>query len=247
MSMPPDWQTRMVEMIRGAQAADGSWFAGGPSLTPVEQIEVYRNQYRLRLYDAVAEEVPGVVHLLAEQAEDTIRAYLADHPSESWTLNDVAKALVPWLEARGAPSAQVEMARLDRAVQGGFTAAPGEPIEVTQLSTMPMLELQPHVTLIHATHNIHLVRSAVVSGRDVPDLVPGDFTIVVFRRGIKMRHWVLDPAMFFILDGIGRGEHLGAIVERLVADGLVTPPELAQRIAGWFRDFSERNLVQIST
>ena len=243
--LPPDWQERMVEMIRGAEPLRDEWFAGGPVCTPMEQIEIYRNQYRLRLYDALLEEIPGLRFLLGDDAEDLLRRYLLDHPSESWTLNRVADRLPEWLERQDLDAHLVEMAHLDRAVQKGFEAASGTPIDPAALLAMPALRLQPHVALLRLSHNVHEVRSAALRDAEPPPLRAGDFPIVVFRRGIKMRHWVVPLGAWGILDAIADGLDVGAALDSVFARGLASAEVLSTEVAGWFRDFAERNLVGI--
>lgn len=243
--LPPDWRERMVEMIRGAAPLDGSWFAGGPVLRPADQITVYRDQYRMRLGDAFLEEVPGWCALVDEQEQErVVAAYLAAHPSRTWTLNRVADAFADWLEQQGAPVVQVEMARLDRAVQRGFEAAEGRPLRPEDLATLPPLRLQPHVSLLRLTRDVHRARSAISSGAALPEISEGDFPLVVFRRGLRMRHWELPLGAWALLDGIARGLPVGAAIERAHAEGLVTDEDLSSRLSTWFSDFVTRDLVE---
>ena len=245
--LPPDWRETFVEMVRGARPLDDSWFTGGPALSAMEQIAVYKNQYRLRLYDALVEEVPGLAKLLEGGVQPTLRAYLHDHPSHAWTLNRVADGLVEWLEERQNPAHIVEMAKLDRAVQAGFEAAEGTPIEPAALAGMPALELQPHVTLLRLSWNVHWIRSAVLAGKDdIPELEEGFYPVVVFRRGLKMRHWEMPRGAFEVLWGIDQGLGVEASINAAFEKGVLNAETLPTDIGTWFKDYAERNLVQIS-
>lgn len=243
--LPPDWRERFVEMVRGAEDLDDSWFTGGPVLSAMEQIAVYKNQYRLRLYDALVEEVPGLVRLLGKGAEPTLRAYLFDRPSAEWTLNRVADGLVAWLEERQNAAEIVEMAKLDRAVQAGFEAAGGAPLDAAALVSMPRLRLQPHVTLLRLTHNVHWIRSAVLADKEVPELEEGSYPVVVFRRNLKMRHWQMPRGAFEVLWEIDRGGDVESAINAVFERGLLNADTLAADIGTWFQDYAERNLVEI--
>lgn len=244
--LPHDWRERFVEMVRGAEPLREDWFTGGPALTALEQVAVYKNQYRLRLYDAVAEEVPGLVHLLGGGAEPTLRAYLHDHPSGAWTLNRVADRLADWLEERQNPKWLVEMARLDRAVQAGFEAADSPPLDPSELATMPPLRLQPHVSLLRLTWNVHWIRSAVMNREEsVPALEEGNYPVVVFRRDRRMRHWQMPRGAFEILWGIQEGRSVESAVDAAFQAGALNVETLGADIGTWFKDYSERNLVAI--
>ena len=158
----------MVDAIRGAAPPDPSWFRGGPVLGPAAQIGIYQEQFRLRFLDAVRVEIPGLAHLLGEDAETLIFDYLAAHPPNCWTLNRVADPLVGWLRSRGAPTEQIEMASLDHAVSAGFEAAEGQTPRPEALAGMPALTLQPHVHLLEVRHDVHAYRSAVIAGEAGP-------------------------------------------------------------------------------
>ena len=85
--LPPDWQARMVAMIRGAEPLEPDWFTGGPVLGPAEQIGVYRDQYRLRMWNTLVDEVPGTLALLGGVFEVVNQRILetpvAPHPNEA--------------------------------------------------------------------------------------------------------------------------------------------------------------------
>jgi hypothetical protein len=241
--MPGDWQRRMLEAIRGAEDPDVSWFAGGPVLGPREQIGVYENQYRLRIYDALVEDVPGLARWLGDRAEEVLWAYLRDCPPRSFTLNRVADRLVGWLISSGAPSAQVEMARMDEAVMAGFEALDADPIDPAELAAMPPLELQPHVGLLRLRHDVHDWRSAVlVEGRE-PELSDGDFCVVVFRVRRRMRHIEVDHGAFRLLELVRDGVDLPEALERLVDEGMDVA-ELGVSVREWFELFGECGWLQ---
>ncbi len=248
-SLPPDWQAQMVEMIRGAAPLRADWFTGGPVCTPEQQIGIYARQYRLRLYEALIEEIPGSHALLRADpelaAEPLLRRYLAEHPSGSWTLDRVADALPGWLAEQAVPESLVEMAWLDRAVQQGFSAAEGRSLQPEVLAHMPSLTLQPHVTLLRTRHNVHSLRSAALTGQALPALRAGDFPLVVFRRGLKMRHWVMPLPAWGILEGIASGGSVAEAVERVFERGWADAQRLTDEIGGWFAEFSQRDLVQL--
>lgn len=247
--LPDDWRERMVEMVRGAVELDGGWFTGGPVCTPLDQIGIYANQYRIRLYDALRDELIGLRYLMdqAGAGDALLRRFLREHPSRSWTLNRVADGLAGWLEvqAGAVPVAWVEMARLDWAVQAGFEAAAGPPLDAAALVRIPRLALQPHVFLLRATHNVHDVRAALLSRGEVPPLIEGDYPIVVFRRGIGMRTWVVPVALWAVLDAIRRGKPLTAAFDDAFERGHATVEALTANVGQWFADLAERDIVTV--
>ncbi len=231
MSLPEHWQAHMVAMISGAAPADPQWFSGSDALDPTEMIGVYRQQYRLRIYDALAEDVPGLLHLLGEQAERVLWGYLEATPPSSWTLNHIHHRLGDWLESTGAPAEQVDMARLEWAVAEAFEAAAGLPLGPADLGELPPLQLAPPVQLLRLRRNVHHLRSALLMGGEVPVLQEGDFPIVVFRRGHRVRHRDVPPELYLLLCGLSRGLPLEEALESAVASD---PERLVPQIGGWF-------------
>lgn len=245
--LPADWRERMVAMIRGAEPVRADWFTGGPVCTPQAQIGIYVEQYRLRLYEALLVEVPGLNALLEGDArgEPLLRRYLLERPSRTWTLNRVADGLADWLAAQDAPRAWVEMAALDRAVQAGFEAADGRPIEPARLVAMPRLRLQPHVGLLRLSTNVHEVRAAVLTGAERPALREGDFAVVVYREELRMRSWPVPLGLWAILDGIRRGLEVSEALEDAFARGWVDAGTLAESLEGWFNNLAQKRIVEI--
>ena len=243
--LPADWRERLVGIVRGAEPVRGDWFTGGPVCTPEEQIGIYVHQYHLRLYDALLAEVPGLKGLLDEQGEPLLRRYLSEHPSGSWTLNRVADRLADWLSRQEVPRSWVEMAALDRAVQAGFEAAEGEPLDPAGLAAMPRLRLQPHVGLLRLSTNVHEVRSAVLTGTAPPPLRDGDFPVVVYREDLRMRSWPVPVGLWAILDGVRRGLSVPDALEEAFTRGFVDPDTLAANLGDWFRDLAQKRLVEL--
>lgn len=247
--LPPDWRERTLDMIRRAAELDGSWFTGGPRCSPVEQIEIYRTQYRLRLYDALLVEVPGLSHLLGdERREEVLLGFLYAHPSSAWTLNRVADGLGDWLASQpGARPEWVEMARLDWAVQHAFESADQEALEPAALVGVPGLRLQPHVHLLRLSYNVHEIRSAVLTGGTPPEVAAGDHPVVVYRAGHQVRHWVVPLGMWGILKAIGEGRTLPEALDAVFVAGWASPEELTEHVGDWFHDMATLRFVQVAS
>lgn len=245
--LPADWRQRMLDMIRNAAPLDGSWFTGGPVCSPVEQIEIYRTQYRLRLYDALRVEVPGLSFLLGEDhTEPVLLRFLAAHPSSAWTLNRVADGLADWLATQpDAAPEWVEMAQLDWAVQHAFESADQEALDPATLIGVPALQLQPHVHLLRLRHNVHEIRSAVLTGAEVPEPTTGDYPLVVYRNHLQVRHWVIPLGMWGILRAIGEGRSVPEALDEVFAHGWTTTEELTEHVGSWFHDLAVLRFVQV--
>lgn len=234
--LPDDWRERVVAMIRGAAPLDAALFRGGPALSPVEQIGVYRDQYRLRLGDAVREEIPGLLRLWGDRADERIAAYLLASPSHTFTLDRVAFALPGWLEQSGAPDVEVDMARLDVAVTQCFTASDPRRIQTVDLGSR--LVVQPPVRRLRLGWTVHRVRAAVTAGEPVPAPERQDVPLVVFRPNLRVRHLALPLAGWRLLGAFDTPRTPAEAIEQIVEAG-VDPNELAPHLTEWFRVFAE--------
>ncbi|MCB9668846.1 MAG: putative DNA-binding domain-containing protein [Alphaproteobacteria bacterium] len=242
--LPTDWRDRMVQLVSGQVPADGALFAGGPTLTPEQQIGIYRGQYVLRLTEAIEDDLLGLRALVGRPTLHAwVLDYLREHPSRSWTLNRASRGFADWLAERDPEPLHLEMARIDTAVQTGIVAAEGAPLTLADLASLPDLALPPHLTLLRHTTNAHALRGALLTGGDVPPTATGDFPVAVYRRGIAMKSEVLDPAAWAVLRSIGDGLGVLEALDGVVRAGLVAPSEVEGAVAGWFRLFASEGLV----
>lgn len=249
-SLPAEWQAAMVEMIRGAAPADARWLTGSHSLSPRDQLGIYQRQYQLRIEGALMEDAPGLTGLLGPrgccETPQLLVDYLADHPSTSWSLDHLGRHLASWLQARGAPQQQVEMARLDEQVQRSFFAAEGQTPRPEQLAALPALRLQPHVGLLRFTWDVHRWRSEHLADQQPGPLVQGDFTVVVYRLERRIRHIQMPPTAWRLLQLIEQGRGVEEALGQVIEEDLVKVEDLGAAVGDWFRLFTERGLVELA-
>ena len=68
-------------------------------LTSFERLEIYNRQYWYRLKDCFYDDYPGLRAVLGDRRfERMAQAYLARHPSECFTLRNLGRRLLPFLE-----------------------------------------------------------------------------------------------------------------------------------------------------
>ncbi len=239
--LPDDWRRQLVEVIRGAETPDTSWFSGGPHLSPTEQIAIYQEQYRLRLGDALREELPGCLHLWGNEADAVLFAYLNAYPSESWTLDRVHQHLPRFLCETGRDAAWIEMAELECAVSRSFEARDVPPLPPEALTGTPALALSPAVERLRFRFPVHRLRSALLMEEELPSLEEGDYPVILCRPERQVRHLELHPAAWALVDTIGQG---GSLAEALaVASRDTDPTWLAGQLGSWFQLFVERRVL----
>lgn len=136
----------------------GEFIKPNDRLTSFERLEIYNRQYWFRLLDCFYDDYPGLRAVLGDRRFDQLaHAYLEHHPSSSFTLRNLGRRLIAfleeepkWIEPR--PQFAMDMARLEWAHVEAFDneARPALAAGVFAASDPETLRLrlQPHITLL---------------------------------------------------------------------------------------------------
>ena len=133
------------------------FIAPNSRLTAFERLEIYNRQYWFRLQSAFTEDFPGLRAVVgAERFEALMNAYLAAHPSRSFTLRNLGSKLHEWLtrnphHAGRRLALALDVVRVEWACIEAFDNAEFAPLtaeEVVSINAESRLALQPHVQLL---------------------------------------------------------------------------------------------------
>jgi hypothetical protein len=209
-------------------------------LSSFERLEIYHQQYWLRVLGSLAEDFPGLGAVLGRTRFDGLaRAYLAECPSRSFTLRNLGSRLPAWLEAHPAWTAPrtglaLDTARLEWAHIEAFDAASAPVLGAGDLAVLAedtRLRLQPHLRLLRLDYPVHrlLVRlrqelagasgsHAVAAARPrpvrrIPDCAPEETFLAVHRHDLTVYYKPLAPEAFRILAALQAGASLGEAIE----------------------------------
>jgi hypothetical protein len=133
-------------------------------LTSFERLEIYNRQYWFRLRDCFYDDYPGVRAVLGDRRFARLtEAYLAQHPSESFSLRNLGQHLMKFLETQPQwvephRALALDMARLEWAQIEAFDNEALPPLEMDSLLELDPartpLRLQPHLTLLELSHPV---------------------------------------------------------------------------------------------
>jgi hypothetical protein len=135
----------------------GEFIAPNSRLTSFERLEIYNRQYWFRLQTAFNEDFPALKAVVgAERFESLMNAYLAAHPSRSFTLRNLGSKLLDWLtqnpQCAGRRQAlALDVVRVEWACIEAFDNAERAPLsagEVAAIGAASQLALQPYVQLL---------------------------------------------------------------------------------------------------
>ena len=235
-------------------------------LTSVERLEIYARSYWYRLLDSMYEDFPGLRAIIGLRAFDKlVRAYLADRPSESFTMRNLGQRLAEWLEphpqyAGKNPALALDMVRLEWAhivAFDGESEAVLGPEDLLELNTAMTFRLQPYVTLLDLRYPVDDLRLQV---NDLPEghagasnavlrhkerrvvrrysLKPEPVFVAVHRLDDVVYYKRLDPPEFRLLQALGTGSPVGEAIDNVFEDSAQPLDEIRGRMEEWFASWS---------
>jgi hypothetical protein len=134
-----------------------SFIAPNSGLSAFERLEIYNRQYWFRVLGSLADDFPALQAVIGAKAFDALSvAYLAAHPSRSFSLRNLGSQMVAWLEANSGFAGRrwrlaLDVARIEWAFIEAFDLAERTPLTLDEIATLDgdsRLALQPHLQLV---------------------------------------------------------------------------------------------------
>ena len=259
-----DLQRRMALALRHGSALgrDTAWaeFAaqhvtGNERLSPVEQLEIYREQFWLRHTSSLVEDFPGLGGILGQNDwEKLAEQYLLEVKPESYTLRDLGQRLpelisrADWLPHQ---PLCLDMARLELAYVDAFDAPDTEHLPPERLAGIAedelagaRLVLAPSVKLLEVSYPVADLRRALRTAGDEPVAIPepSPSCLVVYRRDLKLWDMPVSPVAHAFLTAVQAGAPLAAAAEQ-AARTPEAEQELGERIGAWLQEWTSKGLI----
>jgi len=248
----------LLENDRAATAWAEAALTGSSSLSPVQQLEIYREQFWLRHTSSLLEDFPGLSGILGQRAwERLVEGYLERDPPEHFSLRDLGARLPAyvadqsWLEQ---PSLCHDMALLEWATIECFDAPDTEPLDAAELQQIPpeawtraACVLNPALRLLQVDYPVAELRRALKRCRleggtvSYPDKKPQN--LVVYRRQRELDVASVSNGAWDLLECFAAGIPLLEAVEGVVTRGHVTESELGAWLTALLRDFAANGWV----
>jgi hypothetical protein len=258
-----------------AESADGrpmsavaeSFIAPNSRLTAFERLEIYNRQYWFRVLGALAEDFPALRAVLGGRAFEALSvAYLAAHPSRSFTLRNLGSRLAEWLACNPRWAGRrhrlaLDVVRIEWAFVESFDNAERAPLTLDQIATLnagSRLALQPHLQLIalnYAADDLVLSlhdrqkREASEAGlkhendtdepMKLPKLRRRATWLASHRVDLSVYYRRLRREEFMTLAALRRGLPLAEAVEAGFQDSRSAFKHRPQRVREWFANWAE--------
>jgi hypothetical protein len=250
----PDLRAQQTWFARAVTAPQGDpeaarMLTSGPLLDPSERLQIYRDGYRGRLVECLADDFGAVRSWLGEATfEAFARDYIDEHPSRSPSLNGFGRSMPAFLEERGGAANlfAADLARLEWAVVEAIHAAPSPPLTLDRFEPMTPEQWASARLVPAASVRIlrfgHAANAYYQAFRDegsprhgsppLPD--PDPTATLIHRKGWVVWRTDLTPAMARLLQSIVSGAPLGEALATSISDedeGTQTD------VTHWFRDW----------
>lgn len=236
-------------------------------LNSLERIEIYNRQYWYRLLESIQEDFPGLLALLGEKAFHRLFvAYMAAHPSRSYTLRDLGESLPQFIREHSeftpdCAALSAELASLEWAQIVAFDNESRPAVTTADLQTDPSqltLDLQPYITLLSLNYPLddflaslhheqtehggasNAVMPSRLSGKKrihIP--APSPVSLVVHRHRFRVYRKRVHPCAMEVLANLQKGRTLADSLETAFS-GPAAPSEgdASTFISEWFSEWS---------
>lgn len=237
-------------------------------LTSLERLDIYSRSYWFRLMNSMSEDFPGLLAVLGSTAfERLVNAYLADCPSQSFTLRNLGSRLEDWLlrnslYAGTALGMALDMVRLEwahiEAFDGGVEKALG-PEDLVELGPGFRVSVQPHLQLLALKFPVDEMRIHVNLGspaegmasntvsrsrsrrlmRGVSRLRPEPIFLAVHRFDLTVFYRRIAPEEYSLLNALRQGESIGEAVVIALAHSSASVENQGSTLKSWFAAWAE--------
>jgi len=229
--------------------------AGNDRVSPVEQLEIYREQFWLRHTSSLVEDFPGLGGILGQaEWEKLAEQYLTETAPDSYTLRDLGARLPELIERASWLSHQalcLDMARLELAYIEVFDAQDTPPLAPERLGAIPddgfadaRLVISPSARLLSVRYPVADLRRKLRVEGDEPVAIPeaSPQQLVVYRHERKLWDMPLSKVAFTFLAALKSGQALGPAAE-VAASSPEAEAEVAASIGTWLQQWTAKGLV----
>jgi hypothetical protein len=223
---------------------------GNDRLSPVEQVDIYREQFFLRHVDSLREDFASIEHLLGGDAfEELAKAYLAAHPPNGYDLGKIGFAMrrfvaetSPWKE----DPLVADLAAAEWAFIEAFDGPDAPPLDMASVATVPedawpraRLTVHPSAQLLALAYPSTDYRVAARKDEGPPRPEPAATHVVVYR-GTEVLHFLdVEPDAFALLSELARGVPLGEACERAATVSGAPAADFEAKLGGWFSHWTQ--------
>ena len=206
---------------------------GSPRLSPLQQLEVYREQFWWRHVGCLKDDYPTLSALIGQDAfEELCVRYLAAWPPKDFLLRDLGKNLAEHLRAEG-DRLLVDVASVEWAFVDAFDAADAPPLDPATIAEASadawpgaLLSLQPSLVLLDLQFPADELRMKHRAGESLSRVDASPRALAIYRRDLLLYSEPLEPSAHLVLAALMHGETLASACQRAA--------DAEENLGGWF-------------
>jgi hypothetical protein len=245
--------TRSERMRKKSLSVADELMKPNDRLTSFERLEIYNRQYWFRVLHSMVEDFPGVRGIIgAQQFRRMSEAYLAECPSQSFTLRNLGSQLAGWLQANPVwlgpnPQLVLDMVALEWAHIEAFDGLQRPVVtaeELLQAGTELKLQLQPYISLLQLRYPVDDLLLAVREKKRTGKLVSAmlntasaqhaNIFLAVHRVDYSVHYKRLEPEAFRLLSALKNGADLQQAIETAFVNADGSEEQQAHDLKEWF-------------
>lgn len=245
-------QRQFAAGVLGDDAGILGALRAGRELGAGQRLAIYREAYRARLADALADSFGHTARYLGGDAFRALALeYVETHTPSAYSIRWYGAAFPGWLRKTCPQDAALaELAALDWALRAAFDSADAEPLEAAALAALTPADwarvgfrLHPSFRLLRQCWNAVSVWQAINAEASPPAVraLPQAVTLAVWRHALQPHFRTLEPDEGSALRALRAGASFAAVCARLAETG--TREDAAQLAGRWLRRWVDERLL----
>jgi hypothetical protein len=219
-------QRDLQHHVLNGDAAIAAAVKGTAAVPAATRLAVYANAYRIRLADALGDNMPHLRELLGEEEFGAVAArYIDAHPSQFASIRWFGDRLAQELERSHSEQPWIaELARWEWALAASFDAQDAPTVGIEALATVApgawgelRLEFHPSVQQLELTTNAQVLFKALAEEQSPPEpaILEQPQSWLLWRQDLKTQYRSLDAAENAALRLVRGGGSFGEMCEVL--------------------------------
>ncbi len=250
-----DAETRMQDAIllgAGIDSKPEDWIRAKAEFAAKDQLAVYINAYRYRLYDVTAEDYPVLKSALGEGAFDgLLKDFVNSVQSEDFNIAHYAEKLPDFIKNHASYSPfAYEIATLENTISQLMDAPETtalEPHHLEEMTPDALMESQLHprkaLKLFTFEYPVNEYYRAVKEEKSPAIPTKKRIYLAVFRHEYVVWRMELAENEYHLLQKLFSGQPIGEALEELHAEKNIAEEELIANLSDWFARWMRNGLL----
>lgn len=234
------------------------YIVGTATLSPVDRVEIYREQFWLRHTASLLEDFPGVSGILGQADwERLAESYLTQYPCRSFNLRDLGQRFSEHIDQQDwLPHRELchDMARLEWSYIEMFDAADVPPLDGDTLGALSdeawqqaRMVFHPALRLLQVRYPVGGLRKALRDkSNSAPVAIPAPEAqqLLLYRAAdLTLQCKAMPLVGFRLLERLLRGESLATACEGVALADPSSATLLESQIGEWFAEWTRIGLI----